>query len=65
LHQWWDNVKEYKRVVIWGDRDKAKENVIASRKASEILGRKVEIVITEKDPKCYNDKDIKDTLTIN
>ena len=65
LHQWWDNVKEYKRVVIWGDRDKAKENVIASRKASEILGRKVEVVITDKDPKCYNDKEIKEILTIN
>jgi hypothetical protein len=65
LHQWWDNVKEYKRVIIFGDRDKAKENVIASRKASEILGRKVEVVITDKDPKCYNDKEIKEILTIN
>lgn len=65
LPNWWDNVKEYKRVVIFGDRDKAKENVIASRKASEILGRKVEVVITEKDPKEYSTEMLKELLNIS
>lgn len=52
--EWWEYTKPYKRVIIWGDRDKAKENIIESRRVSEMLGRKVENVITEKDPKEYN-----------
>ena len=51
LTHWWDETKPYKRVILWGDRDKAKDNVIASRKASEVLGKKVEYIITEQDPK--------------
>ena len=58
LREWWQNVTPYDRVVIWGDRDKAIDNIKLARKASEILGRKVEYIITDKDPKAYDSKDI-------
>lgn len=63
--EWWQEVKPYSRVVIWGDRDKAVDNIKAARQASEILGRKVEVVITEKDPKEFNTEEIKNNLTNN
>jgi len=59
LSHWWDETTPYARVIIWGDRDKARDNVIASRKATEILGKKVDCIITEKDPKEYNETQIK------
>ena len=59
LREWWQNVTPYERVIIWGDRDKAIDNIKLARKASEILGRKVEYIITDKDPKCYNTNTIK------
>ena len=52
---WWEQAKKYNSVVLWGDRDKATENVVQARRASEVIGKKVEIIITEKDPKEYND----------
>lgn len=55
---WWDEARKYDRVVIWGDRDKATENVVQARRASEVIGKKVEIIITEKDPKDYNTDEI-------
>lgn len=59
LREWWQNVTPYARVIIWGDKDKAIDNVKLARRASEILGRKVEYIITDKDPKCYNTNTIK------
>ncbi|MEN9917063.1 MAG: hypothetical protein RLY40_995 [Pseudomonadota bacterium] len=56
--EWWTKVKNYDKVVIWGDRDKAKNNVIASRKARELIGKQVDCIITDKDPKNYSDNDI-------
>ena len=58
LREWWKNVKQYDRVIIWGDKDKAIDNVKLARRASEILGRSVEYIITDKDPKAYNNLDI-------
>ena len=58
LREWWQNVNSYDRVLIWGDKDKAIDNVKLARRASEILGRKVEYIITDKDPKAYNNLDI-------
>jgi len=52
--EWLAKCKGYDRVIIWGDRDKAVENVRQSRKCSEILGVQVENVITDLDPKEYN-----------
>lgn len=57
--QWLEQVREYNRVVIWGDYDKKIDNIYAARKASEVLGKQVQSVITEKDPKAF------DTLQIN
>jgi len=62
--EWLAKCKGYDRVVIWGDRDKAVENVRQSRKCSEILGVQVESVITDLDPKEYNNLEIKNYLGI-
>lgn len=58
LKDWWIETKPYSRVIIWGDRDKARENVIEARRASEIIGKKVEVVISDKDPKDYSTESI-------
>jgi Zn ribbon nucleic-acid-binding protein len=65
LREWWKNVTPYDRVIIWGDKDKAIDNVKLARRASEILGRKVEYIITDKDPKCYSTQDIYKYLQFN
>jgi ribosomal protein S27AE len=64
LRDWWQLAKPYKRVIIWGDLDKATDNVIQARKATEILGKQVEYVITPKDPKEYNTKEIINIINI-
>ena len=56
--EWLAKCKGFNRVIIWGDRDKAVENVRQSRRCSELLGVQVESVITDLDPKDYNTKDI-------
>lgn len=58
LPSWWSEAAPYKRVIIWGDRDKAVDNTRQARRASEILGKTVENIITMKDPKDYNNNDI-------
>lgn len=65
LPSWWDEAIGYKRVIIWGDRDKAVDNTKQARRASEILGKTVENIITSKDPKEYNNNDIINYLNIN
>lgn len=52
--EWCKQAKGYEQVILWGDNDKAVDNVKQSRKLSEYLGQPVRNVITEKDPKCYN-----------
>jgi len=59
LRDWWDNAKKYDRIIIWGDRDKASQNVIQAKRASEFVGKKVEIIITDKDPKEFDTNEIK------
>ena len=63
--QWLEKCKDYGRVVIWGDYDKKIDNIFAARKASEVLGKQVQSVITEKDPKYYNTEEICQFLNIN
>jgi hypothetical protein len=48
---WWENAKRFDKIYLHGDRDKATENIVQARRASEVIGKKVEIIITEKDPK--------------
>ena len=48
----------FKHLVIWLDRDKAKEAVKAANRA-KLFFETVDVVITEKDPKEYNTKDIR------
>lgn len=63
--EWLSELKPYDRVVIWGDRDKAVQNTRESRRLSEILGKPVQNVITEKDPKYFSTEDIKNYLQLN
>ena len=63
--QWLEQVRDYNRVVIWGDYDKKIDNIYAARKASEVLGKQVQSVITEKDAKCYNTDEIYNYLQLN
>jgi ribosomal protein S27AE len=60
---WWKYAQGYDKVVIWGDRDKATDNIRLARKAREITGKQVQTIITEKDPKEYNNEEIKNILT--
>jgi hypothetical protein len=50
----WQRAREYSKVILWGDRDKARENIVQSKRASEILGKPVQNIITENDPKKYD-----------
>ena len=52
---------DFDRVLIWMDRDKAKDSLKASKQASQILGN-VQRIVTELDPKCLTDKEIKECL---
>ena len=65
LPAWWELVRGYKRIAIYGDRDMATRNIIASRRATELTGSKVECIITERDPKDYSNKDLEKVLIIN
>ena len=60
--QWLEQVRSYSRVVIWGDYDKKIDNIYAARKASEVLGKPVQSVISEKDPKAYSTFEIEQFL---
>lgn len=62
--QWLEQVREYNRVIIWGDYDKKIDNIYAARKASEVLGKQVQSVITEKDPKYFNTDEINNYLQL-
>lgn len=55
---WWQHAKKYDRIIIWGDRDKATDNILQANQASLVLGKKVEVIITELDPKEYNNNNI-------
>lgn len=62
---WWQRMKEYDRVILWGDRDKAVDNARQARRASELLGKAVENIITTHDPKYYSTELIKSIININ
>ena len=64
LRDWWDNAKKYDRIIIWGDRDKASQNVTQAKRASELVGKKVEIIITDKDPKEYSTKELDNFIKV-
>jgi hypothetical protein len=55
---WWENAKRFDKIYLHGDRDKATENIVQARRASEVIGKKVEIIITEKDPKHYSEDEM-------
>lgn len=55
-------LKRFHNVILWGDYDKAKENVIQARKLQERLGIPVIVKITEYDPKEYTDQEIRELI---
>lgn len=57
---WLTYLKKYETIIIWGDRDKATDNIKLSRRLRETLGKNIQVVISDKDPKEYSDKEIKD-----
>jgi len=63
LRDWWKHTTPYKRVILWGDRDKASQNITLAKRASELIGKRVEVIVTEKDPKEYSTSDINNYLT--
>lgn len=52
----------YDEVVLWGDADKMRENIVVRNKLSERLGKQVKLCFTSLDPKVYSDKEVKNTL---
>lgn len=52
----------YDEVVLWGDADKMRENIVVRNKLSERLGKQVKLCFTSLDPKCYSDIEVKNTL---
>lgn len=52
----------YDEVVLWGDADKMRENIVLRNKLSERLGKQVKLCFTSLDPKCYSDIEINNTL---
>lgn len=55
-------LNDYDEVVLWGDADKMRENIVVRNKLSERLGKKVKLCFTSLDPKCYSDLEINNTL---
>lgn len=53
---------DYDEVVLWGDADKMRENIVVRNKLSERLGKQVKLCFTSLDPKCYTDLEVKTTL---
>jgi len=54
--------KRFSRVGIWLDMDKAEYSLRTARKASVMFKDGCTSILTELDPKCYEDKDIVETL---
>lgn len=52
----------YDEVVLWGDADKMRENIVVRNKLSERLGKQVKLCFTSLDPKGYSDLEVKTTL---
>jgi Zn ribbon nucleic-acid-binding protein len=51
-------LKGYESVVLWGDADKMRENIVVRNKLSERLNKPVKLCFTSLDPKCYSDLNI-------
>jgi hypothetical protein len=54
----------YKNVFIWQDRDLFKKSITTARNLSERLNKRVRIIYSENDPKCYDDAAIRKYLTL-
>ena len=56
--------KCYSTLYIWLDKDKAKEALIEAKKARPFFD-KVKVIWSDLDPKCYNEKQIKEFIIGN
>lgn len=53
--------KGYQKLIVWLDRDKWKEGMEIAEKA-KWLGLSTDTILTDLDPKCYNDEEIRGYL---
>jgi ribosomal protein S27AE len=53
-----DGLERYKNIFIWLDKDAAIKSLKTARITSELIGKPIRVIITEKDPKYYNDLDL-------
>ena len=51
-------LKQYDSVVLWGDADKMRENIVVRNKLSERLSKPVKLCFTSLDPKEYSNLQI-------
>jgi hypothetical protein len=58
------HLQGFKNVIVWNDRDKARESLKTARNLSERLGKRVRVVISDKDPKEYSDLEISKYINI-
>jgi len=52
------HLEPFNSVYLWCDKDARIKSLKTARNLSEKIGKRVIPVISEKDPKCYNDNDI-------
>jgi len=58
------HLRPYKSVFLWCDKDAAIKSVRNAAKLSEMIGKPVKPVITDKDPKSFSVNDIKSIIGI-
>jgi Zn ribbon nucleic-acid-binding protein len=56
-------LKGYESVVLWGDADKMRENIVVRNKLSERLNKPVKLCFTSLDPKAYSNLEINYYIT--
>ena len=55
----------YKKLIVWGDYDKAQQNISLSNNYSQYFEKGSKCLLTIEDPKCYNDETIKELVNEN
>jgi hypothetical protein len=56
-------LKGYESIVLWGDADKMRENIVVRNKLSERLNKPVKLCFTSLDPKEYSNLEINYYIT--
>lgn len=56
------HLEGFETIYVWNDMDKAKESIKTARNLSERLNKRVRVIFSPSDPKCYNDLEIKEYI---